>query len=237
MLARWHSPSLGMISPEVFIPVAEEIGSIAELSENLIEQALQDAKDWDPTLSLSINISPVQLRDPWFSQKLLKMLVRHNFPPQRLDIEITESCIHENIGVVRSIITSLKNQGVTISLDDFGTGFSSLSQLRSLPFDRLKIDRSFVSELKDGEESDKLVRAIVSLGGGLDLPVTAEGIENPVILNKLQTMGELKGQGYIYGQPETAAAVRTRLKALGLLASDASPTVESEASTDHRKTG
>jgi diguanylate cyclase (GGDEF)-like protein len=237
MLARWHSPTLGTISPEVFIPVAEEIGAIADLSECLIEQALIDAKDWDPSLSLSINISPLQLRDPWFSQKILKMLVRHNFPPQRLDIEITESCLHENIGVVRTIITSLKNQGVTISLDDFGTGFSSLSQLRTLPFDRLKIDRSFVSELKDGEESDKLVRAIVSLGGGLDLPITAEGIENPVILTKLKTMGELKGQGYYYGRPETAEAVRTRLAALGLLARSDAPSDEVQTVEEQLKAG
>ncbi|GGD89674.1 hypothetical protein GCM10011515_06600 [Tsuneonella deserti] len=239
MLARWHSPTLGLVSPEVFIPVAEEIGAIADLSEHLIEQALQDAKEWDPRLSLSINISPVQLRDPWFSQKLLKMLVRHNFPPQRLDIEITESCLHENIGVVRTIITSLKNQGVTISLDDFGTGFSSLSQLRTLPFDRLKIDRSFVSELKDGQEADKLVRAIVSLGGGLDLPITAEGIETTAILAKLKTMGELKGQGYYFGKPETASAVRERLAALGLLATAAAPVeaaVPADAA-DHRLAG
>jgi diguanylate cyclase (GGDEF)-like protein len=236
MLARWHSPTLGLVSPDVFIPVAEEIGLIGDLSESLIEQALEDAKDWDPNLSLSVNISPLQLRDPWFSQKLLKMLVRHNFPPQRLDIEITESCLHENVGVVRTIITSLKNQGVTISLDDFGTGFSSLSQLRTLPFDRLKIDRSFVSELKDGEESDKLVRAIVSLGGGLDLPITAEGIESKTILTKLQSMGELKGQGYIYGEPEPAEAVRARLAALDLLAPHARQAVVPAGDQDERKT-
>jgi len=220
MLARWRSPVLGLVSPEVFIPVAEEIGVIGELSEGLIDEALQDAKEWDPRLSLSINISPVQLRDPWFSQKLLKLLVKHNFPPQRLDIEITESCLHENIGVVRSIITSLKNQGVTISLDDFGTGFSSLAQLRSLPFDRLKIDRSFVAELNGLGDSDRLVRAIVSLGDGLDLPITAEGIESPAILDRLRTMGELKGQGYIYGRPEDADAVRERLATAGLLAGE-----------------
>ena len=238
MLARWQSPTLGTIKPEIFIPVAEEIGAIAALSESLIEQALDDAKEWDPRLSLSINISPVQLRDPWFSQKLLKMLVRHNFPPQRLDVEITESCLHENIGVVRSIITSLKNQGVTITLDDFGTGFSSLSQLRTLPFDRLKIDRSFVSELKEGEINDKLVQAIVSLGGGLDLPIIAEGIDNPAILSKLRTMGKLKGQGYLYGQPENAEAVRARLVALGLLVGHPAPgALEEVAGTDHRQAG
>ncbi len=246
MLARWQSPKLGTIKPELFIPVAEEIGAIGDLSESLIEQALEDAKTWDPSLSLSINISPVQLRDPWFSQKLLKMLVRHNFPPARLDVEITESCLHENIGVVRSIITSLKNQGVTISLDDFGTGFSSLSQLRTLPFDRLKIDRSFVAELNDGEDSDKLVRAIVSLGGGLDLPITAEGIETPAILDKLQSMGQLKGQGYFYGRPESAQDVRTRLANLGLLTTLTTPadpkplvapTKAGEAKPDQRKVG
>ena len=126
---------------------------------------------------------------------------------------------------------------MTISLDDFGTGFSSLSQLRTLPFDRLKIDRSFVSELKDGEESDKLVRAIVSLGGGLDLPITAEGIENPVILTKLKTMGELKGQGYYYGRPETAEAVRTRLAALGLLARSDAPSDEVQTVEEQLKAG
>jgi len=237
MLARWQSPALGLVSPEVFIPVAEEIGVIGELSEGLIDQALRDAKEWDPRLSLSINISPVQLRDPWFSQKLLKLLVKHNFPPQRLDIEITESCLHENIGVVRSIITSLKNQGVTISLDDFGTGFSSLAQLRSLPLDRLKIDRSFVAELTGGGDSDKLVRAIVSLGDGLDLPITAEGIESPAILDRLRTMGELKGQGYFYGRPEDAAAVRERLATAGLLAREetAAPPASASTTDDQRK--
>lgn len=228
MLARWNSPKLGMVSPEVFIPVAEDIGVIADLSEALIDQALEIAGEWEPSLSLSVNISPLQLRDPWFSQKILKLLVKHNFPPARLDIEITESCLHENIGVVRSIITSLKNQGVTISLDDFGTGYSSLAQLRTLPFDRLKIDRSFVSELQDGDFSDKLVRAIVSLGDGLELPITAEGIENADILDKLKVMGQLKGQGYLYGRPESGDAVRKRLSGIGLLAQRPGPSQPSE---------
>jgi diguanylate cyclase (GGDEF)-like protein len=217
MLARWQSPQLGLVSPEVFVPVAEEMGLIGELSEGLIAQALEFAKEWAPHLSLSVNISPVQMRDPWFSQKLVKLLVAHNFPPKRLDIEITESCLHENLGVVRSMITSLRNQGVTISLDDFGTGYSSLAQLRSLPFDRLKIDRSFVTELKDADASSKIVRAIISLGDGLDLPITAEGIEDGQILDTLKSMGRLKGQGYHYGKPEPAAAVRKRLAEAGLL--------------------
>ncbi|MFA9199879.1 MAG: putative bifunctional diguanylate cyclase/phosphodiesterase [Cypionkella sp.] len=238
MLARWQSPTLGLVSPDVFIPIAEDIGLIAELSERLIDQALADAREWDPRLTLSVNISPVQLRDPWFAQKILKLLVKHNFPPHRLDIEITESCLHENVGAVRSIITSLRNQGVTISLDDFGTGFSSLAQLRTLPFDRLKIDRSFVSEIDEIENSDKLVRAIVSLSDGLDLPITAEGIEDPKVLERLRTMGRLKGQGYYYGRPETSEAVRARLAAAGLLVAEAAPVGRAqETSAGQRRAG
>ncbi len=219
MLARWQSPELGLISPEIFIPVAEDLGVIGELSEQLMEQAFKDAADWDPSLTLSINISPIQLRDPWFAQKLLKLLVDYRFPAHRLEIEITESCLLENIGMVRSIITSLRNQGIRISLDDFGTGYSSLEQLRSLPFDRLKIDRSFVSELTRGSSpSTKLVDAIISLGRGLDLPMTAEGIEDQEILDALKKMGKLKGQGYLYGRPETATQVRNRLADQGKLA-------------------
>jgi len=219
MLARWQSPELGMISPTIFIPVAEEIGVIAELSEGLIEKTLIDAKRWDPKLTVSVNISPVQLRDPWFAQKLLKMLVKHNFPPQRLEIEITESCLHENVAVVKTLITSLKNQGVRISLDDFGTGYSSLTQLRTIPFDRIKIDRSFVTDLHQSDDAENIIDAIISLGEGLKMPITAEGIEDDAVLDALRSKGKIKGQGYLYGQPEAAAQVQTRLNKLGLLVS------------------
>ena len=217
MLARWRSPQLGLISPDIFVPIAEEIGLITEMSDQLIEQALTDAREWDESLTLSINISPVQLRDPWFAQRLLKKLVAANFPPQRLEIEITESCLHENITLVRSIITSLRNQGVKISLDDFGIGYSSLEQLRDLPFDRIKIDRSFVSELREPGRRSNIVEAIIALARGLDLPLTAEGVEDADILDALKSMGRLKAQGYFYGYPEDAEGVRTRLRAAGRL--------------------
>ncbi|MFB0613406.1 putative bifunctional diguanylate cyclase/phosphodiesterase [Aurantiacibacter poecillastricola] len=222
MLARWQSPRYGLVSPEIFIPIAEEIDLISDLSESLIRQALEDAKDWDTSLTLSVNISPIQLRDPWFAQKLLHLLVESGFPPARLEIEITESCLHENIGAVRSIVSSLKNQGIRISLDDFGTGYSSLTQLRSLPFDRLKIDRSFVAELTAGGEGKALVEAMISLGKGLSLPVTAEGIENEKVLDELQGLGGLKGQGYFYGRPEDSTSTRKRLSELGMLNEDGS---------------
>ena len=218
MLARWQSPALGLVGPDIFIPIAEEIGVIDELSECLIIQAFKDAREWDPSLTLSVNISPIQLRDPWFSQKFLKLLIQHNFPASRLEIEITESCLHDNISSVRTMIASLRNQGVGVSLDDFGTGYASLSQLRTLPFDRIKIDRSFIREINNGEASSKLVDAIVAMGAGLKMPITAEGIENEDILNSLRSMSGLKGQGYHYGRPETASAVIDRLREHGLLA-------------------
>jgi len=213
MLARWKSPDFGVVSPDIFIPLAEELGVIGELSDSLIRAALEDAKGWDPELTLSVNISPLQLRDPWFAQKILRLLTEAGFPPHRFEIEITESCLHEDVAVVRTIITSLKNQGVKVTLDDFGTGYSSLAQLRALPFDRLKIDRSFVSELANAGANSELVAAIVSLGRGLGLPIVAEGIENGEALAVLRQLGDLKGQGYHYGKPEDAAATLQRLLA------------------------
>lgn len=216
MLARWMSPTLGRVGPDIFIPVAEEIGAIADLSESVIRQALRDAREWDPRLTLAVNISPVQLRDPWFAQKLLKLLVEANFPPHRLEIEITESSLHENIGLVRSMITSLKNQGIRVSLDDFGTGYSSLAQLRSLPFDRIKIDRSFISSLPDSEENRTIVKSIVALGQGLGMPVTAEGVETEAVLAALGGYDGLKAQGYLYGQPQPADVTLASLRQLHL---------------------
>ncbi len=216
MLARWMSPALGRVGPDIFIPVAEEIGAIAELSESVIRQALRDARSWDPKLTLAVNISPVQLRDPWFAQKLLKLLVEANFPPHRLEIEITESSLHENIGLVRSMITSLKNQGIRVSLDDFGTGYSSLAQLRSLPFDRIKIDRSFISSLPESEENRTIVKSIVALGQGLGMPVTAEGVESEAVLAALGGYEGLKAQGYLYGQPQPADVTLASLRQLHL---------------------
>lgn len=232
MLARWQSPQFGLVGPDIFIPIAEEIDMIGELSESVIRRALSDARDWDRRLTLSVNISPLQLRDPWFAQKLLRMLADSDFPPERLEVEITESSLHGNLGAVRAIVTSLKNQGIRISLDDFGTGYSSLTQLRSLPFDRLKIDRSFVAGVADNGASSEIVEAIVSLGHGLSLPVTAEGVETAAILQALKGMGTLKGQGYYYGLPEDAAATHERLSRLKLLAK-----AGAVAEPDERKAG
>lgn len=218
MLARWQSPDLGLVSPDIFIPIIEDMGLIEELSKQLMARAFDDARLWHPRLTLAVNVSPLQLKDPWFAQKTLKLLVAHAFPASRLEIEITESALHENPGMVRNTLTGLRNQGVIVTLDDFGMGYSSLSRLRTLPFDRLKIDRSFVRDLKHDETNTGLIDAIISMGAGLDLPLVAEGIEDAGILKTLRRMGQLKGQGYLYGRPEPAEQVLERLAALGLLA-------------------
>jgi diguanylate cyclase (GGDEF)-like protein len=217
MLMRWHSPQLGLVMPDRFIPIAEASGLIAELSTEVTRRAMEVAKHWDASLSLAINISPQQLKDPWFSQKLMKLLVETGFPANRLEVEITETSLFENMALVRSIVTSLKNQGVSLSLDDFGTGYSSLSHLRALPFDRIKVDRSFVTAMKESEDAAAIVQAIVRLGESLGMPITAEGVEDEAIARELAKLGCAKAQGWHYGKPASASDTRRMLAARGLM--------------------
>jgi diguanylate cyclase (GGDEF)-like protein len=217
MLARWVSPVRGLISPDDFIPVAEETGMIGDLSMSIIRKAMLEAKNWDPKLTISVNISPVQLKDPWLAQKIVKLLVETGFPASRLEVEITESSLFKNLSLAQSIVGSLKNQGIRIALDDFGTGYSSLAHLRALPFDRIKIDRSFVSSMLENAESAAIVSAIAGLGASLDVPITAEGIEDEKIIGKLRALGCTKGQGWFFGQPMNIDQARTLLAKKNLL--------------------
>ncbi len=217
MLARWVSPVRGLIPPDDFIAVAEETGMIGDLSMSIIRKALVEAKTWDPKLTVSVNISPVQLKDPWLAQKIVKLLVETGFPANRLEVEITESSLFKNLSLAQSIVGSLKNQGIQIALDDFGTGYSSLAHLRALPFDRIKIDRSFVSSMLENAESAAIVSAIAGLGASLDVPITAEGIEDEAIIAKLAALGCSKGQGWFFGQPMTIDQVRSLLAQKNML--------------------
>ena len=219
MLARWESPTQGLISPEIFIPIAEETGMIGDLSMSILRQALHNAKHWDSSLTISVNISPIQLLDPWLAQKIVKLLVESGFPPNRLEIEITESSLFENLSLAQSIVGSLKNQGIKIALDDFGTGYGSLAHLRALPFDRIKIDRSFVSSLMRNPESKAIVKAINGLGESLGMPITAEGIEDKETEAVLRQIGCAKGQGWYYGRPLTISETRKILAERNLLPS------------------
>ena len=175
------------IGPDVFIPVAEEIGLIGRLSEQVIGEALREAADWDPTIKISVNISPFQLADGWLAQRIVRILAETGFPGRRLVVEITESSLFADIDLARTIVTSLKNQGVRLALDDFGTGFSSLSHLRSLPFDIIKIDRSFVTNIHAKRESSAIIRAVTTLAGALSVPVCVEGIENEAAYDAVVT--------------------------------------------------
>ena len=215
VLARWNSPTNGLVLPDVFVPVAEENGQIAELSMDVARQALTVARDWHPDLSIAINVSPLQLRDPWLAQKIVKMLSECGFPPERLEIEFTETCVFENMELADSTVRSLKNQGVSISLDDFGTGFSSLSHLRALPLDRIKVDRGFVSTMAERDNSLAIVTAIARLAESLSLPVTAEGVETAAAERILQDLGIARGQGWFYGRAQSAVATETLLASGG----------------------
>jgi len=214
VLARWNHPLSGLIEPDRFIPVAEEIGLIGRLSEQVILAALSEAAGWDPAIKLSVNISPSQLADSWLAQRIVRLLAEAGFPAERLVVEITESSLFADLDLAKTIVTSLKNQGVRLALDDFGTGFSSLAHLRSLPFDVIKIDRSFVSTLVNDPESTAIVRAVTTLAEALGVPVTVEGIEDAATHAAVAGFGCAVGQGWYFGKPmsgdQATALLRSR---------------------------
>jgi diguanylate cyclase (GGDEF)-like protein len=204
VLARWQHPTQGTIGPDVFIPIAEEIGVIGQLSEQVIVAALRAGRDWDPATKLSVNISPSQLCDPWLAQRILSLLTQAGFPANRLVVEITEGSLFADMEMARSVVVNLKTQGVRLALDDFGTGFSSLSHLRSLPLDVIKIDRSFVTNLCNDRESAAIVKAVCALAGAIGVPVTAEGIEDADTHRAVMALGAQTGQGWYFGKPMSA---------------------------------
>lgn len=199
VLARWPHRERGMISPTLFIPVAEEAGLVDAMFWALLAQACSKALNAPGNFMLAVNISPSQIRDQWFPEKVLRTLRETGFPAQRLEIEVTESAMIGDIQCAKSSLMSLKNQGVKVALDDFGTGYSSLFLLRALPIDKLKIDRSFVSTLIADRENATIVGALVGLGRALGLQVTAEGVEDEATADALRAMGCEFAQGYLFG--------------------------------------
>jgi diguanylate cyclase (GGDEF)-like protein len=199
VLARWPHKLRGMISPTQFIPVAEEAGLVDAMFWALLAQACRKSLDAPGEFMLAVNISPSQVRDQWFPEKVLRTLRETGFPAQRLEIEVTESAMIGDMERAKRSLLSLKNQGVKVALDDFGTGYSSLFLLRALPIDKLKIDRSFVSSLTADRENATIVRALVGLGVALGLEVTAEGVEDGQTAEALTAMGCEFAQGYLFG--------------------------------------
>jgi len=205
VLARWDHPTRGIIAPADFIPLAEEVGRIGELFDKLLVRACHDARAWPSDLRLSVNISPTQFAEPQMAARILDILARENFAPGRLELEITENALVDEVSAARLILTTLRNVGVSVALDDFGTGYSSLRHLSDLPVDRLKIDRDFVERARLNDEGWRIVRAIMQLATTFDLATTAEGIEAPEILATLRELGCDIGQGYLFGRPISAA--------------------------------
>jgi EAL domain-containing protein (putative c-di-GMP-specific phosphodiesterase class I) len=196
----------------VFIPIAEEAGLIHSLSTQLLRRACLDAGAWPDTFVLAFNVSPVQLRDPTLGLRILSILGQTGLSPRRLEIEITESALVENIEIARTVIDELRAAGVRIALDDFGTGYATLSQLLSFHLDKIKIDRSFVSGLEKSEEGRVIVRAILGLANGFGLTTTAEGIEDTTQLTYLKANGCSEGQGYLFGKAIPAEDIPMLLK-------------------------
>ncbi|MBO0124209.1 EAL domain-containing protein [Agrobacterium tumefaciens] len=210
-LARWNDPDLGFVSPAVFVPLAEERGFIDALSEALLRKAAEAALFWPRELFLSFNLSSAQLMDPSTADNILSILSRVGLDPHRLELEITETAVMTSADTAQRIISELQSAGVRISLDDFGTGQSSLGRLRDFTFDKVKIDRAFVSRISSDRPSEHIIKAIVAMCDGLDLEVVAEGIEERVEEEKLRALGCAMGQGYFYGRPADAAATQRYL--------------------------
>jgi len=216
VLARWPHRTRGMVPPSQFIPVAEEAGLVDAMFWALLAEACRKALDAPGEFVLAVNISPSQVRDQWFPEKVLRTLNETGFPAQRLEIEVTESAMIGDIQRAKASLLSLKNQGVKVALDDFGTGYSSLFLLRELPIDKIKIDRSFVGSMVSDRENATIVGALVGLGKALGLNVTAEGVEDAETESALRGLGCLLGQGYLFGAAAPAPIYAPhRLRATG----------------------
>lgn len=212
-LARWHDPRWGDIPPERFIPVAEECGVINELGTCVLRQACRDATTWGDDMLVSVNISPVQLQRPDFGDFVIGILDEYGLPPSRLELEITENTLVRDLHAARQALTGLRDAGVRIALDDFGTGYSSLYHLRAFKVDRIKIDRSFVDSMATEPESVAIVRALMGLGHGLGVKVTAEGVED--VAQRVALLGEGcdEGQGFLFSQAMTATEALDTIRA------------------------
>jgi len=216
-LARWEHPARGLILPDQFISIAEELGVIDQLTYRILRESCEASRYWPPHTTLSINISPLQLKDPWLSARLLAVLAETGFPPGRLIVEVTENAIIDDVEKAAEVFASLQNCGVRIALDDFGKGYSSLYHLRHLRFNHLKIDSSFVLSM-DSPESEKIVRAITALGQSLGLPVTAEGVETAHSAKVLRGFGCEQAQGFLFGAAAPAAETAKLFSATAIAA-------------------
>ena len=201
VLARWQCPKRGMVSPGTFIPIAEENGLIIPLAEWVLRAACCEAASWPRPLTIAVNISPIQFHHGDLPRLVHSILLETGLAPSRLELEITEGVFINDFSHGVSILRRLKSLGVQIALDDFGTGYSSLSYVHSFPFDKIKIDQTFIGDLRHSRHSMAIVRAVIGLGHSLNMPVLAEGVETQAQRGVLMKEGCDEAQGYFFGRP------------------------------------
>ncbi|NOJ46738.1 sensor domain-containing protein [Bradyrhizobium archetypum] len=206
-LIRWNHPTKGMISPASFIPLAEEIGFIISMGEWVIRQACATAAQWPDKLHVAVNISAMQFRSPGLMQVIVGALGASGLDPTRLEIEITESVLLHNKEATLALLHQLRGLGIRIAMDDFGTGYSSLTYLQSFPFDKIKIDRSFVKNITENSSSLNIVRAVAALANGMGMTATAEGVETAEQLHSIVSEGCTEMQGFLFSKPLPAGEI------------------------------
>ena len=207
-LLRWKHPTRGEISPAVFIPIAEETGAILQIGDWVLKTACREAATWTQPLKIAVNVSAVQLHNAKFVQELHQILLEFGLSPRRLEIEITETALVRDFNRTLGMLRQIKALGIRIAMDDFGTGYSSLSTLRAFPFDRIKIDGSFIKSVNSNGQAATIVRAVLGLGRGLGLPVLAEGVETDAELQFLHDELCDEVQGYLLGRPAAIGSFR-----------------------------
>jgi diguanylate cyclase (GGDEF)-like protein len=218
VLLRWRHPARGMVSPVEFIPIAEESGLIMEIGRWVLRTACEQAATWPNDLRIAVNLSPIQLSDPKLPVLVRKVLEETGLAPHRLELELTESTIIENRERTLTLLSQIKALGVTIALDDFGTGYSSLETLRTFPFDKIKLDRSFMDQIENSPQARAIIRAVLAIGKSLNVPVLAEGVETRSQLEILRVEGCDAMQGYLLGRPAPHDQVLATFGSLDTLA-------------------
>lgn len=213
-LLRWHHPERGLVPPAEFIPVIEDTGLIGPLGDWIIEEACKEAASWPRDVNVAVNLSPIQFRNRGLVQSVTRALAISGLAPHRLELEITESVLLQDSETTVSTLHQLRRLGVRIAMDDFGTGYSSLSYLRSFPFDKIKIDQSFVREMSQRTDCLAIVQSVANLGASLGMPTVAEGIETEDQLRQIQAAGCTDAQGYYFGRPKPARELVHTLAAL-----------------------
>ncbi len=233
-LIRWNHPKKGLVSPADFIPISEESGLIVDIGRWVLNVACAELRHWidagHKDITLAVNISAIQLRQPDFKTTVIQALKQYDLPGERLELEITENVLMQDIEQAVTKLQSLAAHGVRMAVDDFGIGYSSLSYLQTLPLHTLKIDRSFISEIQTSKNKNTIVGAVIAMSKGLGLDIVAEGVETEVQLNYLKHLGCQKIQGYLFGRPATTAKTREMLKEQSKLI----PTHYPEAKVDNK---